>query len=108
MVSDSSVSAKNLMDGGLCPPWWVPSKPLMGRCVPFFYQVKFCKCKHIGFPVQFKYFFYSKKDSGGKNMTDSSVVVEAVGTADATDVTGSVLLQATKKVFLSPLISPFF
>ncbi len=41
-------------------------------------------------------------------MTDSSVVVEAVGTADATDVTGSVLLQATKKVILSPLISPFY
>ena len=41
-------------------------------------------------------------------MTDSSVVVEAVGTADATDVTGSVLLQATKKVILSNFISRFF
>ncbi len=60
MVSDSSVSAKNLMDGGLCPPWWVPSKPLMGRCVPFFYQVNFNKWKQIGFPVNFKLFFIQK------------------------------------------------
>ena len=74
-VSDPSTTARALIEGGVCPPWLVPSQPLFGRCVPFFYQ-----------------------DAGGDNVTEESVRVEAAETPTGESVTGKVLRQAVKKI----------
>ncbi len=74
-VTDSSVTAKSLIDSKVCPPWWVPSQPLMGRCVPFFSQ-----------------------DGDGGEMSEESVLVEDADTPTGESVTGKILLQAVEKV----------
>ena len=76
-LADSSTTARALIAAQVCPPWWVPSQPLFGRCLPFFYQ-----------------------DTDGNNMTADSVVVEDDETPTGESVTGGMLKAAVKKVFI--------
>eukprot|EP00095_Tigriopus_kingsejongensis_P005861 maker-scaffold38_size502422-snap-gene-1.13 protein:Tk05861 transcript:maker-scaffold38_size502422-snap-gene-1.13-mRNA-1 annotation:"hypothetical protein DAPPUDRAFT_305570" len=35
-ITDDTITVKDLIRDKICPPWWVPSKTLLGRCVPNF------------------------------------------------------------------------
>ena len=33
-ITDPTKKVFDLIESGICPPWWVPSKSVLGRCLP--------------------------------------------------------------------------
>ncbi len=80
MITDSSVSPSSLIQSGTCPPWWVPSTPLLKRCIPFF-----------------------AKDSNDDDLKDETVIVERAATPTNEEVTAKSLKDAVHNVRVSKL-----
>lgn len=68
MITDSSVTGMSLIEAKICPSWWVPSRPVLKRCIPHF-----------------------TKTSNDEDVQNDTVIVSGSDTMDGQEVTGGVL-----------------
>lgn len=74
-ITDDSITVKNLIRQKICPPWWVPSKTLLGRCIPSFQTTE-----------------------DNQPMTNETVIIDSNETPENEVVSGGVLKKAVNYI----------
>eukprot|EP00094_Tigriopus_californicus_P004803 TCALIF_04623-PA protein Name:"Similar to SLC44A5 Choline transporter-like protein 5 (Macaca fascicularis)" AED:0.13 eAED:0.13 QI:715/0.81/0.91/1/0.63/0.75/12/74/636 len=74
-ITDDSITVKELILQKICPPWWVPSKTLLGRCIPSFQTTE-----------------------DNQPMTNETVIIDSNETPENEIVDGGVLKKAVNYI----------